>query len=73
MKRVKDCLMNLIEKCSVLRCEKNGMDNLKSHIASIDALLVEKVREAQECEKRVHNIRRTIRIRRIRAIFGLSS
>lgn len=73
MKRVKDCLRNFKKKCSVFSWEKNGMDNLKSHIASLDAFLVEKIQEAKICEEQVHKIERTIRIRRIRAIFGLFS
>lgn len=70
MKRVKDCLKNFREKWSVFSWEKNGMVKSKSHIASLDAFLVEKIQEAQECEEQIQKIRRTIMIRRIRSIFG---
>lgn len=73
MKRVKDCLRNFIEKCSILPWEKHGMRNLKGHIASLDTFFVEKIREAQECEEQIQKIRRAVRIRRIRAFFGLFS
>ena len=62
-----------IKKMSVFSYEKNGIDNLKRHIACLDLFLVEKIKEGQMCEEQIDKIKRTIRIRRIRSVFGFFS
>lgn len=73
MRKVKDCLKNFRKKWSVFSWERNGIDNMRNHIGSLNTLFVEKNQEMQMCEEQVHKIERGVRIRRIRAIFGLFS
>lgn len=70
---IKACWKEFMKKMSVFSYEKNGIDNLESHIASLDAFLVEKIQEGQTCEEQLDKIKRAIRIRRIRSIFRFFS
>ena len=70
---IKKHLKKFKEEWSVFPWEKNGMNNLKSHIACLDVFLVEKIREAQMCKEQIQEIRRTIWLRRIRTILGFFS
>ncbi len=67
---IKARLKSFWEEWSVSPHEKDGIDNLKSHIGSLDAFLAEKIQEGQMCEEQLDEIKRAIRIRQIRSIFG---
>lgn len=73
MERIKDRLRNFRKNWSVSPWERNVITNMRDYIDAVDLILIAKIQEVQECEERIGEIKRTIRLRRIKVFFKFFS